>query len=45
MSNKGGNKVTIDFTVLAIVLAFIFFHGEPDLVDALIHYLMTAAGG
>lgn len=36
------NKTEFDFTLLAIVLAFIFFWGEPDLVDALIHYFLGA---
>ena len=44
MSDKGGNNISIDFTVLAIVLAAIAFHGEPDLVDALIHALMSCGG-
>ena len=27
---------------LAVAILVIAFHGEPDLVDAIIHYLMAA---
>ncbi len=30
---------------LAIVLLIICFWGEPDLIDALIHFLMNCGGG
>ena len=35
----------VDYTLLAVVLWAIFFWGEPDLVDALIAYLLKLAGG
>jgi hypothetical protein len=31
---------SIDCTMLALVLWIICFWGEPDLIDALIHFLM-----
>ena len=31
-----------DFGLLAIALLFICFCGEPDLIDALIYFLMNA---
>lgn len=34
-------KTNIDFFPLALVLAIIAFWGEPDLVDALIFWLMN----
>lgn len=33
-------KVDVDNSAVALVLLLIFFYGEPDLVDALIHWLM-----
>ena len=27
-------------TMLAVVLAYIFFYGDPDLLDALIHHFV-----
>lgn len=41
MSDGGG--ISIDFTALAIALLLICFWGEPDLIDALIKYLMSAS--
>jgi len=40
MSNDSG--VSIDFGFLAIALLIICFYGEPDLIDALIKYFMSA---
>jgi len=34
--------ISIGFETLAIAILFIAFYGEPDLVDALIHYFMRA---
>lgn len=33
------DKIEVDFTILAIVLAVALFKGEPDLIDALIFNL------
>ena len=35
-----GGGSDFGLTMLAIILAYIAFDGEPDLVDALIFYLM-----
>lgn len=36
-------KVSIDSWGLGICLLILFFSGDPDLCDALIHFLMGAA--
>ena len=38
MSNGG---IEIDFTFLGVAMLIIAFWGEPDLVDALIHYFLN----
>ena len=40
--SSGG--ISIGFESVAIAMLVIAFWGEPDLVDALIHYLMRACG-
>lgn len=35
----GDNKIEIDFTLLAIIIAMVCFIGEPDLIDAIIFKL------
>ncbi len=40
----GDSSVEIGFGSLALVLFIIAFWGEPDIVDALIHFLMSCAG-
>ena len=40
MSDDGGISIGLG----SILLLFIFFWGEPDLVDALIHFLMRSCG-
>lgn len=34
------NGFSVGFEIVGIALLFIAFWGEPDLVDALIHFLM-----
>lgn len=34
------NEIDIDLFPIAVAMLLIAFYGEPDLVDALIHYLM-----
>lgn len=41
MSDKNVN-VEVDFSYLALALLVIFFWGDPDLCDAMIHYFMSA---
>lgn len=40
LKEKITQKIDVDFGLLAFVLWTIAFWGEPDLVDALIHFLM-----
>lgn len=40
----GDNNTSIDLGFMAVALLCIAFYGEPDLVDALIHYLMSGCG-
>ena len=42
--SNNNNEVSICFGSLALALLFIAFWGEPDLIDALIHYFMRACG-
>lgn len=35
------NSISIDFGWIALALLIIAFWGEPDLVDALIHYFLN----
>jgi len=34
------NNIDIDYSWLAVAVLFIAFWGEPNLVDAIIHWLM-----
>ena len=45
MSDKKVNVSLPDFSELAFVLFVIAFWGEPDIVDALIQYILFLAGG
>ena len=40
MEKKKGISVSVDYGWIAFVIFLIAFVGEPDLVDALIHFLM-----
>ena len=40
MSDDKRTSFSIDFIIPSIVVAVIFFGGDPDLVDALIYWLM-----
>ena len=37
---KDDIKISVDYFWIALAILAIAFHGEPDLVDALIHFLM-----
>ena len=34
------NEINIELTSVCVTILFIAFYGEPDLIDAIIHYLM-----
>ena len=39
--SKGKTNIDIDLTVMAVAILFICFYGEPDLIDAIIYFLMN----
>lgn len=40
----GNSDISIDYSFLAIAILLIAFYGEPDLIDAIIYYLMNGGG-
>lgn len=41
-SEEGGSGISLGISSIAIVILILAFYGEPDLITALIQYLMEA---